>query len=275
MKQKAMALIGNPSHGCGEFEFDLVTALFEQITKAFHQITPVPLTAENVTRVGRRSGVYGLTHKERIVYVGKADDDVQSRLAKHRRQLSGRVGILPEQVQFRCVYLAKTWDPFKPEDSLQNELKPSWNEKGFGPNDPGRNRDNTVLLDDNWHVLYPLDPDWCCAEIQAGVYKVLTLLRKVARSTPFWVRFQGNRRSRRDQTPAQYEQAQEDFAAASDVVVARPGLTVRELLVAAVRALPHPDEWQLTLLPSHILLYRERNAVYPRGVRLWPVADAD
>jgi hypothetical protein len=267
---KVMTLIHSSSPGCGEFEFDLVTALFRQIVEAFSQVTPVPLTIENVTGVGRRSGLYGLIHKKQTVYVGKADDDVHSRLAKHRKQLTGRLGIVPEAVEFRCLYLAESWDPFKPEDTLQAELKPAWNEKGFGPNDPGRNRDHTVLLDDNWHVLFPLDPGWACQDIGPGVYAVLALLRKVASSAPFWVRFQGNRRSSRDQTTAQYEQAQRDFSAASEVAVPRSGMTVQELLLLTINALPEPHRWQLTRLPSHLLLYREESASYPRGVRLWP-----
>jgi len=42
------------------------------------------------------------------------------------------------------------------------------------------------------------------------------------------------------------------------------------LLLLAVSALPVPEEWQLTQLPSHLLLYKEQDAVYPRMIRLWP-----
>ncbi|MDP2183561.1 MAG: hypothetical protein Q8K99_13475 [Actinomycetota bacterium] len=70
-----------------------------------------------------------------------------------------------------------------------------------------------------------------------------------------------------------YEVAQNDYGAAKVVLVPSNDMTVRELLVLAVRALPCPDDWQLTQLPSHLLLYREVDAEYPRMTRLWPPRD--
>jgi len=258
------------SEACGLFEFDIATPLFEQMCVDFDELSPLPLDEARLTDVAERPGVYGLHHDGSLVYVGKADESARVRLRKHLRQLCGRVGISPSEVSFRCLHFAYTWDPFKPEAHMIARYKPSWNSKGFGPNDPGRERDTTNLGDDHWHVRYPLDPDYACTGVPTGQYDVLELLRLVAKDAPYWVRFQGNREARTPAGVAQYEEAHQDFQHAKPIIVRQDGMSVRELLLLAVSALPVPEQWQLTQLPSHLLLYKEQDAVYPRMTRLWP-----
>lgn len=265
-----MGMTDRYSDGCALFEFDITTPLFEQMCADFDRLSPVVFSEEGLADVMEKPGVYGLHYQGKLAYVGKADDDARSRLRKHWGQLHGRVGMVPEAVSFRCLHFAYTWDPFKPEAHMINRYKPSWNKRGFGPNDPGRRRDHTNLADTHWHVRYPLDPDYVCGRVPAGHYDVLELLRLVSKEAPYWVRFQGNREGKTDEERAQYEEAHSDFGAASLVRVLRDDMSVRQLLVSAVDALPKPEEWQLTQLPSHMLLYRESNAVYPRMTRLWP-----
>ena len=268
-----MALTDKFSDGCGLFEFDIATPLFEQMCVDFDLLAPVPLDESHLAEVAERPGVYGLHHRGELVYVGKADGSARTRLRKHRKQLHGRFGIAQEDVSFRCLHFAYTWDPFQPEAHMVEKYDPSWNNSGFGPNDPGRQRDRTNLKDTHWHVRFPLDPDFACPGIPAAQYDVLELLREVAKQAPYWVRFQGNRESRSDQERLLYEAAQADFAAAKIVTVPADDMSVRELLLLAIQALPNPEEWQLTQLPSHLLLYREKDAVYPRMTRLWSAAD--
>lgn len=268
-----MALVAQPSPGCGTFEFDIASPLFEQILEAFDELESVPLTEGRLREVAERPGVYGLSHGGKLVYIGKADADVRGRLERHRRQVSGRVGITPEETAFRCLYLARTWDPFKPEDYLIHHYRThrgqGWNGKGFGMNDPGRRRDRTDLGDDHWHVRFPLDPNWTCPEIGPGEYPTLELLRKVSDCAPYWVRFQGNRRGAGPRAHQRYEEARAAYEATT-VQVPQAGLSVKELLLLVVQSLPDAEGWQLTQLPSHLLLYRERDATYPRMTRLWP-----
>lgn len=265
-----MTVTNGSSEACGLFEFDIATPLFEQMRADFERLRPVPLNEVSLSEVSESPGVYGLEHGGALVYVGKADDDARSRLRKHWRQLHGRAGISPDEVSFRCLHFAHTWDPFKPEAYMIKHYRPSWNNRGFGPNDPGRHRDRTNLRKDGWHVLYPLDPAYRCRAVPAGQYAVLELLRLVAKEAPFWVRFQGNREGQLDEERLQYEAAHKDFAAALPVRVSEDNMEVRELLLLAISALPNPQEWQLTQLPSHLLLYREKGAVYPRMNVLWP-----
>ncbi|MDP2183562.1 MAG: hypothetical protein Q8K99_13480 [Actinomycetota bacterium] len=179
-----MALTDRFSEGCGLFEFDISTPLFEQMCADFERLVPVALDEGHLADVGERPGVYGLHYQGALVYVGKADDSARVRLRKHWRQLHGRVGIAPEEVDFRCLHFANTWDPFKPEAHMIKRYKPNWNSKGFGPNDPGRRRDGTGLADTHWHVQYPLDPEYRCDGVPAGQYDVLELLRLICQASP-------------------------------------------------------------------------------------------
>lgn len=268
-----MTLVNRFSDGCGFFEFDIATPLFEQLSSDFDLLAPLPLLDSNLITVEERPGIYGLHHNGSLVYIGKADESAKTRLQKHRRQLQGRLGIIPDEVSFRCLHFAHTWDAFKPESYMITRYSPSWNSRGFGPNDPGRRRDKTQLANNHWHVLYPIDPDYRCPEIPSGSYDILELLRLICRHAPFWIRFQGNRNGDTDEERRLYEQAHTDFSASRVIIVPSDGMSVRSLLLLAVQALPAPNEWQLTLLPSHILLYRERGETYPRMQSLWPQAD--
>jgi len=265
-----VTLVGRFSDGCGLFEFDIATPLFQQLSADFDLLEPVPLLDFNLALVKEKPGIYGLHHNGLIVYIGKADDSAKVKLEKHRRQLQGRVGITPDEVSFRCLHFARTWDAFKPESHLISLYSPSWNSRGFGPNDPGRRRDKTQLADNHWHVRYPVNPDYPCSEILPGSYDVLKLLRLVCRNAPYWIRFQGNRIGETDDEKRLYEQAHADFSASREIFVQESGMSVLRLLLLAIQSLPSPDEWQLSLLPSHILLYREREEAYPRMKLLWP-----
>ena len=144
-----MTLVNRFSECCGLFEFDIATPLFDQLAADFELLTPDPLQPESLETVESRPGLYGLHHQGSLVYVGKADESARERLRKHRRQLEGRIGMTPEEVSFRCLHFAHTWDPFKPESHMIRKYSPSWNLRGFGPNDPGRMRDKTRLKDNH------------------------------------------------------------------------------------------------------------------------------
>ena len=104
----------------------------------------------------------------------------------------------------------------------------------------------------------------------------MELLRLVAKEAPFWVRFQGNRHpQRRDGAMGvqQYEEAHGDFHSCQPIMLKTSDNSVKDLMLLAIRALPNPEHWQLTQLPSHLLLYKEKNVNdYPRMKRLWPPA---
>jgi hypothetical protein len=131
-------------------------------------------------------------------------------------------------------------------------------------------RDKTRLKNDHWHVQYPINPDYRCEGILAGNYDVLELLRLVCKEAPFWVRFQGNRSGKTEEEQQLYEDAHRDFSASKPISVPAEMMSVKDLVCLAVQALPCPSEWQVTLLPSHLLVYKETHEIYPRMTVIWP-----
>lgn len=69
-----MTLVDRFSDGCGLFEFDIATPLFQQLSSDFDLLEPVPLLEWNLSSVEERPGIYGLHHNGLVVYIGKADD---------------------------------------------------------------------------------------------------------------------------------------------------------------------------------------------------------
>ena len=270
-----MTLVDHYSAASGLFEFDIATPLFEQMCTDLQLLEPLPLSSHHLQNIKNKPGLYTLYLSGKVVYVGKADESAFIRLRKHLRQLTGRHSISPNDVSFTCLHFARTWDPFKPEDYLIRRLNPDWNDKGFGPNDPGRRRDKTNLDDDHWHVQYPINTDYICSNVPEGQYDILELLRLVCKEAPFWVRFQGNRLpQRRDGARGiqEYEEAHLDFSNACPIYLSNSGGSVKDLMLKAINALPSPKDWQLTELPSHLLLYKEQGVNdYPRMKRLWPI----
>lgn len=252
--------------GAIEFEFDLAAPLFEQIRQAFESVEPVALDASNLQRIENRAGVYGLYLDDEIVYVGKADKSVASRLRNHHRTIAGRRNIETSRVKFKCVYLATTWDPFKPEAALMDHYGTKrglgWNYRGFGANDPGRNRDQTALDENHWHRRFPLNPDWPCDSITPGTYSAFDLLERIADDVPFWFRFEGRRGGESDEARRECERV--------TVGVPQAGMTAWELLYRVASRLG--PGWQATITPSHMLLYKERGQSYPLGEIIWPTS---
>lgn len=68
-----MTLVNRFSEGCGLFEFDIATPLFDQLAADFELLTPDPLPPSLLDAVDSRPGLYGLHHQGSLVYVGKAD----------------------------------------------------------------------------------------------------------------------------------------------------------------------------------------------------------
>ncbi|HAT30203.1 MAG TPA: hypothetical protein DCW29_04930 [Janthinobacterium sp.] len=93
-----------------------------------------------------RQGVYVLHYDGAPVYQGKAND-VADRLSQHFEKLKGRRGIDPCRVGYKALLLDKSMGTAANEDLLISMFKKKhanmWNGAGFGPKDPGQNRDTT------------------------------------------------------------------------------------------------------------------------------------
>ena len=89
------------------FEFDLDTAIREQVTKT---LEASPFLSLMKDAGPKESGIYGLFHTKKLVYVGKASKEttksgrtLRHRLNEHVAKIAGRQNIVLAEME--CKYL--------------------------------------------------------------------------------------------------------------------------------------------------------------------------
>ncbi|QDY11140.1 Eco29kI family restriction endonuclease [Micromonospora sp. HM134] len=228
-----------------EFRLSITRALADQLATTLAALVPAPLRQDNVSRVRARPGVYELFVRGERVYVGKAANSLNARLGQHLRKLSGRSGIDLADVRFVCTYVDEDLDAAAPERLLIKQYRASesvpWNTNGFGNNDPGRNRDTSVVKAAHFDAIHPIDLDHHVA-LGADVRTIEDVLTAAPTALPYRIRF--------DKRPA----AKEIYHDATVNLPSQP-LPVRDLAARLVAALPLG--WQLTALPGYLILYTE------------------
>ncbi len=246
------------SQAFAEFKLSITRAMADQLAEALARLEPAPLTKENVEALEERPGVYELFLRGERVYVGKASKsksskDLPGRLGDHIRKLSGRAGISLSEISFQCLYVDEDLEAAAPETMLINKYKDRrrqtlpWNFNGFGNNDPGRNRDHSVVKSNHFDAWYPVDLDVLVSTgLEPGYYPVTKYLEAVKTALPFNLRYDSKALSPRkaDTTYLAKIPAHETSA--------------RDLLREAVEALPRG--WQATVLPGYVILYQEETS---------------
>ncbi len=245
------------------FEFDLATPFFEQLRAFFDSLGAVRLDEQTIADLLPLHGVYGLILDDRLVYVGKSDGPLGDRLTDHRIKLSGRQNIEPEDVKFRAAYLAETWVPLAPEANLIRYYRRrglcEWNGNGFGPHDPGRNREETNKPPEGFDAQFPIREDYPTG-IEAGDYEANALLQKMKAALPYTFRYQtDNPRGGWRSGSAKYN--------GKIITVPADNMPADGLLTTVARQFG--SDWQATAFPSHLILYEERRD-YTYGRILWP-----
>jgi hypothetical protein len=170
---------------------------------ALERLEPAPLTQANLDRLTpqaetlglpSRSGVYQLFREEpgrerELVYVGKADQPLPKRLGDHLYQLSGRTNISIGEISFRCLFVEEDLSSVSPEKMLiKRHLRTGkivWNNRGFGINDPGRERDTTTLTRDHFDLEYPIDLTREVKGLSPGVQPLEDLLKIIKGGLPY------------------------------------------------------------------------------------------
>ncbi|MGC9454642.1 MAG: Eco29kI family restriction endonuclease [Phycisphaerae bacterium] len=247
----------------GRFEFDLATPFFDQLLAFFDDLGAAPLTEGQIGKLQPLQGVYGLLWRNRVVYVGKSDGPLTDRLTQHRVKLSGRQNIHPEDVSFRAAYLAETWVPLAPEAKLirhyQRQGLCEWNGNGFGPHDPGRNREETDKPPDGFDSQFPIRIDFP-TKIPAGDYEANDLLQRMKAALPYTFRYETD-------NPRGGWRAGSSKYNGKRISVATDNMPANEFLTTVAEQLG--PTWQATAFPSHLILYEERRN-YTYGNILWP-----
>lgn len=237
-----------------ELEFDLAGALRDRLVEMFDSMPTAPLDRESVSsRVPNEQGVYQLFHKDELVYIGKTDAQagLRSRLVRHSDKILHRMGLDPQSVSFKAIRLF-VFTVMDLETELLQAHKPAWNGRGFGSNDPGRERDTTRIKATNFDSRYPIDIH---REVEVTIDPTEPLSAEsalvVVQSTVPWKLRRQNRGGRKCHIDLE----------TSLVGLSGKSKTAWELLSEIVGQLP--TGWQATALKSHVILYKEAPRNYP------------
>jgi hypothetical protein len=245
------------SPGFHEFEFDLPDALLSKLIESFDQMEGASLSREHLLDIPDAQGVYQLLLRGEIVYIGKTDSEagLRRRLSRHASTIQHRANLDVRSVTFRAIRVF-VFTAIDLETQLirhyRGKTGVTWNNSGFGSNDPGRQRDWTAAKPSSFDVMYPID---LMQKISLGLSGTVTLseaIHLVRRELPYTFRVEGTSRV----------VLHKDFNEISIKVSKKP-LTVREAITDIVAKLP--SGWQATALAGRIVLYREAVDNYPSG----------
>ncbi|MEV7849073.1 GIY-YIG nuclease family protein [Streptomyces cyaneofuscatus] len=241
---------GTDATNHGDFRLSITQALGDQLAVALKQLTPAPLTEPNLDRLADRAGVYQLYRNGQFVYVGKADKSLPTRILKHLRKVSGRQGISLAEMSFTCLYVAEDFSALAPEKLLINHYKKQgqirWNNNGFGNNDPGKRRDETVVKANHFDALFRIDLDRVISGFKPGPMPLSRVLARVSAEAPYTFR---------------YEKKKTDGAYKREVEIPDGELTIAQLLELIAGSLP--AEWQIAVLPGRVIMYPDNRRDYP------------
>ncbi|HEU0238939.1 MAG TPA: Eco29kI family restriction endonuclease [Micromonosporaceae bacterium] len=237
-----------------EFRLSITRALADQLADGLARLVAAPLDMDQINGLRSRPGIYQLYEDGMLVYVGKAEASLRSRLAKHYHKLVGRENV--GSMTFAALYVHEDLHAVAPERLLIDRYRAAgqapWNNKGFGSNDPGQNRDETQFENDHFDSLHPARLDWVCNDIAAGTYSVSDLLERVKHTLPYTFRYQTAR-----------------FHADLTVEISTDSPTSDQLFQAIGNTVAaYDDRWQITALPGYVIMY-PRHGPYPSARKIY------
>ncbi|WP_323953699.1 GIY-YIG nuclease family protein [Aeromonas caviae] len=248
-----------------ELEFDLPSALLDQLVKLFDEMPEGPLDEKTVQQIDDAQGVYQLFLKGQLVYIGKTDaqSGLRSRLLRHSKKICSRRNLDHDTIGFKAVrvfvFTAMDLEELLIKHFKASSTPPIWNLSGFGSNDPGRNRDHTVLKAGHFDKSYPIDLDLdvelSIENCQASAAEVLSQLKD---ELSYNIRFEGKSSNSKQPHP--------------DLIAAKVPLpTNKDTVINILRRVKTAlgSAWQITALPGYIIAYREKTD-YKEGIIIEP-----
>ncbi|MCH1921606.1 GIY-YIG nuclease family protein [Shewanella sp. A3A] len=232
-------------------EFDLPKALLFSLVEKFDSMPSAPLIDANIAETPEAQGVYQLFYDGNLEYIGKTDSQAGlfARLKRHGKNILGRANLDASLVTFKAirVYVFSAMDL---ETELIHHYKNegshpmSWQNSGFGSNDPGRNRDGSSVKMQHFDYRFPVDRfTRINFSTVASDVCVSDLFKHLKSTLPFLFRYE----SRDDVAKEELESC-----------FLPTGLTLTTLdqaLDVSKQALG--DEWQITVLYGYVIAYRE------------------
>lgn len=247
-----------------EFEFDLPDALLKRLITVFDDIQPAQLVDSNVSQIPDVQGVYQLflkhDHGNQLVYIGKTDAEsgLRHRLGRHATKMRNRLNLDPSAVLFKAVrvfvFTAIDLEAQLIEHYGRN-ARVSWNGSGFGSNDPGKERDGTTYKADHFDAQFPIDLERPLALALPATASAADILKALKDELPYVIRFQ----SRAPQSRRAHADLEETIITLDQT----QSLTPESIIAQTVRQLP--QGWHATMLPSHVIIYKNDNRVFPSG----------
>lgn len=232
-----MAFVGN-------FQLSVTRALRDQLLTALEALDIAPLDEVNLSNVEERAGVYQLFVDGELVYVGKAARNLRSRLSQHRKKLSGRTHGVLARTEFKCVYVSEDLDAIAPEAMLISHYRNTggapWNFNGFGNNDPGRQRDTSLVASNHFDSLYPIDLDVAVPFATTSPERLGPAMQRLKSVLPFVFRFAPVPAALTIEPPSGAE------------------ATVRDWIGQIASTLP--ADWSVVALPGYVIAYPDRPA---------------
>jgi len=184
------------------YNFDFLETISKQLQESLDGLVISVLNTEAIADLSRfqvqhkrRQGVYVIHYDGLPRYIGKADN-VADRLSQHFRKLIGRQNISPESIGYKCLILDSSMSTAANEKLLISRYKKvhgeMWNGRGFGPKDPGRERDTTAP--NYFDGAYPIRLDLNLEGIEDET-TLLEAAEKMKSGLPYVFRFNlGDRR---------------------------------------------------------------------------------
>jgi hypothetical protein len=242
------------------YTFDFLSTVSKQLKEMLEALPESELNAGTLLdlqqyqqKCGTQQGVYVIHHNGGPVYVGKANN-VSDRLSQHLTKLSGRRGIEPHAIGYKALLLDKSMGTAANEDILITMFKAEhadmWNGAGFGPKDPGKERDTTKpgKFDKNHPIIDDFQVE--LAEAGLGTVALGTLLSAMKAQLPYVFRYD---------VPGEL--------LTKTVALDTGNRTARHLLQTVVSTLG--EGWKGAIISYGMVLYKT-NKHYPYGEELLP-----
>ncbi len=242
------------------YVFDFLRTVSQQLKNTLEDLKPSPLDDMAILRLQEfqlasqsAQGVYMLIYNDEPKYIGKANN-VKDRLSQHLTKLRGRKNIDLKALAYKVLILDKSMSTAANEAILIGMFKEQyngmWNGAGFGPKDPGRERDTTKpgkfdqqhpIIDD-YHIDIPIDAN--------GSLEIRNLLSAMKAQLPYVFRYE---------VP--------DDLLSKQIIVANDN-TARGLLQAVVSHLG--AGWRGAIISYGMVLYKSTKR-YPHGTEIDPI----
>ncbi|WP_198117715.1 Eco29kI family restriction endonuclease [Massilia rhizosphaerae] len=245
------------------YVFDFLRTVSEQLKEKLESLSASPLDDAALRQlqdfqidVRSAQGVYLLIYDGQPRYIGKANN-VKERLTQHLTKLRGRRHIDLEKLTYKVLLLDQSMSTAANEDILiglfKTQYSDMWNGAGFGPKDPGKERDTTKP--GKFDQQHPIVEDYP-VEIELdleGSIQLGRLLATMKSQLPYVFRYD---------VPASVQMSTIHLQSVNHVA--------NDLLQVIVTHLG--DGWRGAIISYGMVLYKSSKH-YPYGIEIDPLLD--